>query len=119
MAYRRSPLHGGETAIISTVLPGKGNKYIYIDNSWVVLHSPKLIWKFDCHLNAELCISKIGSIKYLFKMFAKDLIVLLQNSGSTSLRTLRTGSSEAFLLSMKSKAFRAHGTFQRRKPFGD
>ncbi|CDF36294.1 unnamed protein product [Chondrus crispus] len=36
-------------------------------NSWVVPHSPVLLRSFACHLNVELCVSRVGGIKYLFK----------------------------------------------------
>ena len=38
-----------------------------IDNSWVVPYAPFLSRKLDCHLNVELCISRVGVLKYLFK----------------------------------------------------
>ncbi len=68
---RRSPSQDGETATIRGVFPGKRMQFIDIDNSWLVPHSPELIRKFNCHMNAELCISKVGSIKYLFKYVCK------------------------------------------------
>ncbi|CDF40383.1 ATP dependant DNA helcase [Chondrus crispus] len=40
-------------------------------NSWVVPHSPVLLRSFACHLNVELCVSRIGGIKYLFKYVCK------------------------------------------------
>ncbi len=46
-------------------------QFINIDNSWIVPHSPELIRKFNGHMNAEPCISKVGSIKYLFKYVCK------------------------------------------------
>ncbi len=46
-------------------------QFIGIDNPWVVPHSPELIRKFNCHMNAGVCISKLGSIKYLFKYVYK------------------------------------------------
>ena len=68
---RRSHSQGGEKAKISFIAPGVGKKEIEVDNSWIVPHSPELIRKFNCHLNAELCISHVGSIKYLFKYVCK------------------------------------------------
>ncbi|CDF41005.1 unnamed protein product, partial [Chondrus crispus] len=41
------------------------------DNSWVVPHSPVLLRSFACHLNVELCVSRVGGIKYLFKYVCK------------------------------------------------
>ncbi|CDF32173.1 unnamed protein product [Chondrus crispus] len=40
-------------------------------NSWVVPHSPVLLRSFACHLNVELCVSRVGGIKYLFKYVCK------------------------------------------------
>ena len=42
-----------------------------VDNSWVVPFSAILIRIFNCHINVELCISRVGSVKYLFKYFCK------------------------------------------------
>ncbi|CDF40970.1 ATP dependant DNA helicase PIF1 [Chondrus crispus] len=40
-------------------------------NSWVIPHSPVLLRSFACHLNVELCVSRVGGIKYLFKYVCK------------------------------------------------
>ncbi|CDF36122.1 unnamed protein product [Chondrus crispus] len=40
-------------------------------NSWVVPQSPVLLRSFACHLNVELCVSRVGGIKYLFKYVFK------------------------------------------------
>ena len=42
-------------------------KNVTVDNLWVVAYSADLLRKFITHMNAELCISKVKSIKYLFK----------------------------------------------------
>ena len=42
-----------------------------LDNSWVVPHSPDFLRKFRTHMNVELRISRVGSIKYLFKYVFK------------------------------------------------
>lgn len=42
-----------------------------IDNYWVVPYTPVSIRRFGCHINAELCISLVGGIKYLFKYICK------------------------------------------------
>ena len=68
---RRSPLQGDECATIATIVFGTGKKHIQIDSLWVFPHSPELIRKLHCHLHAELCISRIGSINYLFKYVCK------------------------------------------------
>jgi len=41
-----------------------------LDNRWVILYNPYLSFKFDCHINIEIC-SSIKSIKYLYKYFYK------------------------------------------------
>ncbi len=50
---------------------GIGRQEFTVDNSWVVPSSPDLLRKFRTHMNVELCISKVGSIKYLFKYVCK------------------------------------------------
>ena len=44
---------------------------IVVDNSWFVPHSPDFLRKFGTHMNVELCISKVVSIKFLFKYVCK------------------------------------------------
>ncbi|CDF39624.1 Helicase-like protein [Chondrus crispus] len=44
---------------------------VVVDNSWVVPHCPLLLRSFACHLNVELCVSRVGGIKYLFKYVCK------------------------------------------------
>ena len=63
---RRSPEDGGEFHQIPV---GNGSTAVKfkVDNSWVVPYSPDLLGKFRTHMNVELCIYKVGSIKYLFK----------------------------------------------------
>ena len=48
-----------------------GTTKIIVDNSWVVSHSSGLRPNFSTHMNVELCISRVGSIKYLFKYLCK------------------------------------------------
>ena len=50
---------------------GRRTVQVEIDNSWVVPYSPFLSRKFNCHLNVELCVSRVGGIKYLFKYVCK------------------------------------------------
>ncbi|CDF33944.1 ATP dependant DNA helicase PIF1 [Chondrus crispus] len=50
---------------------GRRQKSVVVDNSWVVPHSPLLLRSFACHLNVELCVSRVGGIKYLFKYVCK------------------------------------------------
>lgn len=68
---RRREEDSGETAKFSSFVPGLGKRELKVDNSWVVPYSPALLRMFRCHLNVELCISKVGSIKYLFKYVCK------------------------------------------------
>ncbi|CDF38180.1 ATP dependant DNA helicase PIF1 [Chondrus crispus] len=56
---RRSPSAGG----VSIERPSH--------NSWFVPHSPLLLRSFAFHLNVELCVSRVGGIKYLFKYVCK------------------------------------------------
>ncbi|CDF38382.1 ATP dependant DNA Helicase PIF1 [Chondrus crispus] len=50
---------------------GRRQQSVVVDNSWVVPHSPLLLRSFACHLNVELCVSRVGGIKYLFKYVCK------------------------------------------------
>ena len=47
-----------------------GHKIVHTDgvrdNRWVVPHNPRLLNKFKCHLNVEICTS-IKAVKYLYK----------------------------------------------------
>ena len=58
---------------VEQVSAGKGpsSSKFRLDDSWAVQYSPDLLRKFRTHMNVELCISKLGSIKYLFKYFRK------------------------------------------------
>lgn len=63
MTYRRrSPADGG----VRVVLPDGR----VVDNSVVVPYNPALSFRYQCHLNTEICTS-LGSIKYLFKYITK------------------------------------------------
>ena len=44
---------------------------IVVGNTWVVPDSADSLRKFGTLMNVELCISKVGSIKYLFKYVCK------------------------------------------------
>ena len=59
---RRSPAEGGETGFASI-----RSKEVRVENSRVVPYRGDLLLKFDCHINFEFCLSRIGSSKYLFK----------------------------------------------------
>ncbi|CDF41007.1 ATP dpendant DNA helicase [Chondrus crispus] len=50
---------------------GRRQQPVVVDNSWVIPHSPVLLRSFACHLNVELCVSRVGGIKYLFKYVCK------------------------------------------------
>ncbi|CDF40386.1 ATP dependant DNA helicase [Chondrus crispus] len=67
---RRSPSAGG-VSIERPSRVGRRQQSVVVDNSWVVPHSPLLLRSFACHLNLELCVSRVGGIKYLFKYVCK------------------------------------------------
>ncbi|CDF36188.1 ATP dependant DNA helicase PIF1 [Chondrus crispus] len=50
---------------------GRRQQSVVVDNSWFVPHSPLLLRSFAFHLNVELCVSRVGGIKYLFKYVCK------------------------------------------------
>ncbi len=64
---RRSPEEGGETA----TRPVRGNPEQKVDNPWVVAYNPKLMRMFYGHINVELCVSRVGRVKYLFENICK------------------------------------------------
>ena len=68
---RRSPRDGGEVVRQPFLVHGSKYQDCDVDNSWVVPYSLQLLRMFQGHFNAELCISKVGSIKYLFKYVCK------------------------------------------------
>eukprot|EP00794_Sanderia_malayensis_P002293 gene2293-biopygen2036 len=41
-----------------------------LNDSWVVPHNIKLLLKFDCHMNVEVC-TTVKSVKYIFKYIHK------------------------------------------------
>lgn len=41
------------------------------DGSWLVPYSPRLSVMFQCHLNLELCLSRVEEIEFLFKYVCK------------------------------------------------
>ena len=64
---RRSPENGGEFEGRIRKSKVTGTTRIILDNSWIVPHSPYLLRKFRPHMNVELSISRVGSVKYLFR----------------------------------------------------
>ncbi|CDF38585.1 ATP dependant DNA helicase [Chondrus crispus] len=66
----QSPSAGG-VSIERPSRVGRRQQSVVVDNSWVVPHSPLLLRSFACHLNVELCVSRVGGIKYLFKYVCK------------------------------------------------
>lgn len=69
---RRSPDSGGKTASWIYRTPHKPSITRTMDNSWVVRYCQELSVIFRCHLNVELCVSKVGWIKVLFKYVYKS-----------------------------------------------
>lgn len=49
-----------------------------LDNYWVVPYDPKLTRILACHSSVELCISRAGNIKKLFKYVCKCVMIELQ-----------------------------------------
>lgn len=64
---RPRPKDGGEQAN----LPFRGNPNQVVDNSLVVPYNSVLLMMILCHLNVELCVSRVGGIKYLFNYICK------------------------------------------------
>lgn len=58
------------------------------DNKDVVPYNPHLLYKYDCHINVEVC-NSVKAVKYLFKYVYKghdraEVAVVPANAGSTS-----------------------------------
>ena len=62
--YRRRNLH-------PYTKPGThGRPDFEFDDSWVVPYNPWLLYKYNCHINVEICTS-ISAVKYLYKYIFK------------------------------------------------
>ncbi len=89
MTYeRRSPEDGGEVEQVSAGKGASSSKF-RLENSWVVPYSLDLLQKFRTHMNVEICISRVGSVKYLFKYVCKssdrgsvEIKIIQWNNGS-------------------------------------
>ncbi|CDF33636.1 partial DNA helicase [Chondrus crispus] len=71
ITYRRRAPSAGGVSIERPSRIGLRQQPVVVDSSWVVPHSPVLLRSFACHLNVELCVSRVGGIKYLFKYVCK------------------------------------------------
>lgn len=65
------PSDGGETALWRFHAPDGSEILDTVNNSWVVPYCPALSNMSQCHLNVELCNSRISGIKYPFKYIYK------------------------------------------------
>ena len=72
---RRSPENVGQKDIRRATVHTPTRSYekdIPAGNSWVVPYNTHLLRMFACHINVDICISREGVIKYLFKYVCKD-----------------------------------------------
>ena len=67
---RRYPEKGGEAEFASI-----RKKTVEVDNSWAVPYCAELLLMFDYNINFEFRLSRVGSIKYLFKDVSNGVIV--------------------------------------------
>lgn len=72
---RRSPDECGEHEIRKCrVIDENGRstyKELMVDNSWVIPYNRTLLRRFQCHMNVEICNTRVAAIKYLFKYICK------------------------------------------------
>lgn len=68
---RRAPQDEGEAALWTYRAPGRSFTTGTIENSCVVPYSSRLSILFQCHLNVELCVSRVCGIKYLVETVCK------------------------------------------------
>ena len=92
-----------------------------IDNRWIVPYNPTLSRMFECHINVELCISRIGGIKYLFKYITKGrdrvTIEFRNESGTRIVYDEIKNFQEARYVSASEAAWRLLGyTYVEREP---
>ncbi len=72
VSYRRwSTEEGVNSRFILKKSKVTGTVKMILDNSWVVPYLRELLPKFRTHMKVELCISRVGSIKYLFNYVCK------------------------------------------------
>ncbi len=90
-----------------------------VDTSWIVPYSPDLLRKFKTHMNLELCISKVVSIKYLFKYVCKgpDHVTVEVQAGQADECTEST--PRKFPPSTKFANSKTHDMFPPPKRHGD
>jgi hypothetical protein len=62
------------------VLKHAQQNVLEIDNQWVVLHSPYLLTKSDCHINVEIC-NSVSSVKFLHTYIYKGQDKAILESG--------------------------------------
>ncbi len=76
---RRSPEEGSETG----TRPDCGNPEQKVENSWIAAYNPKLMRMFHWHMNVDLCVSRFGGTKYLFKYICKgsDRVTIIEETG--------------------------------------
>ena len=75
VSYRkRSPKEGGEFEVRTKKYNVLGILNMAIDNSLVAPYLPDLLRKFRTHMNVELCISRVGPVKYLFNYVYKGSV---------------------------------------------
>ena len=62
--YRRRCAHS------YTKRNAKGEVLFYFDDTWVVPYNPYLLYKYNAHINLEIC-NSVSAVKYLYKYVYK------------------------------------------------
>ena len=62
--YRRRCLHSHKK------YDSKGRVVFEFDDTWVVPYNPYLLYKYDAHINVEIC-NSVMSVKYMYKYVYK------------------------------------------------